>query len=122
MEICHGKDSLKCFCERYNWSLKCWLELVSLYFAKYITIGISLSKGTIETFPKRISILRNADSAKCRSKFKMDLSKKYSIKIPREKKYSIDPILKSFQRGYRYCEMLTMLNVDPNLKRDLSKK
>ena len=30
--------------------------------------------------------------------------------------------LKSFQRGYRYYEMLTLLNVDPNLKIDLSKK
>ena len=32
--------------------------------------------------------------------------------------------LKSFQRKYlyRYYEMLTLLNVDPNLKIDLSKK
>ena len=41
---------------------------------------------------------------------------------PLKEKYSIDPILKSFQRGYRYYEMLTLLNVDPNLKIDLSKK
>ena len=82
-------------------------------------------KEPIEKFPTRIliSILRNADPAKRRSKFKNRFVQKIFDWNPLKEKYSIDPILKSFQRGYRYryYEMLTLLNVDPDLKRFVQK-
>ena len=85
--------------------------------------GEIFNRPNIEKFSTRISILRNADPAKCRSKFKNRFVQKIFDWNPLKEKYSIDPILKSFQRGYRYryYEMLTLLNVDLDFKRFVPK-
>ena len=56
-------------------------------------------------------------------KFKNRFVQKIFDWNPLKEKYSIDLIMKSFQRGYRYryYEMLTLLNVDPDLKRFVQK-